>query len=120
MKDPEKKTFYDKYGTEEEFREKYAQQHQGHYHEDEEMDPFDLFEMFFTAGMGGGNQFTRRGNRVFRRRQQPEDQEADNQRRVVRNPRYVIFMQLLPFLVFMLFSIIPYLFNTVTNISLIY
>jgi DnaJ-class molecular chaperone len=38
LSDKEKRQFYDKYGTEEEFREKYQQQY--HHQEDEEIDPF--------------------------------------------------------------------------------
>lgn len=48
LSDKEKKEFYDKYGTEEEFREKYAQQNNQRYRE--EMDAFDLFEILFTGG----------------------------------------------------------------------
>lgn len=116
LKDPEKKSFYDKYGSEEEYREKYTQQH-NHQYQDEEVDPFDLFEMFFTGGMGGNVHF-QRGGRVFRRRynQQPEEAEEQghqqNQRRAGNN-RYVALIQLLPFLLIVLYSFIPYLLQTV-------
>ena len=38
LSDKEKRIFYDKYGTEEEFREKYEKQY--HHQDDEEVDPF--------------------------------------------------------------------------------
>ena len=107
LKDPEKKEFYDKYGPEEEVREKYHQQQQ-RYHQ-EEMDPFDLFEMFFSGGNQG---FYQQGGRVFRRRR---EDEADNaqQRQPRQNPKYMVYMQMLPLLVLILFSVIPYLFQSV-------
>ena len=50
LSDPDKRKKFDKYGSEEEFREKYYQEHQRQYEDDIELDPFDLFQMF----MGGG------------------------------------------------------------------
>lgn len=115
LKDPEKKTFYDKYGTEEEFREKYAQQHQNHQYDEDEMDPFDLFEMFFTGGNMNGNVFRQRGGRMYRRPQPTDDPEfrRANQRVNPQMNRNVMIVQLLPFLILILFSVVPYLFNTV-------
>ena len=54
LSDPEKKKFYDKYGNEEEFRQRYYQAHQNYY--EEEMDPYDIFEILF-----GGGAIPRRG-----------------------------------------------------------
>ncbi len=82
------------------------------------MDPFDLFEMFFTAGMGGETHF-RRGNRVFRRRYH-QHEEHENQHRAqprIVNHRYLMLIQLLPFLAIFLFSVIPYLFNSVNYLN---
>ena len=112
LKDPEKKAFYDKYGSEEELREKYFNQQQ-HYYQEEEMDPFDLFEMFFTAGMGGN--VHGRGGRMFRRHRQPEqdqDQHQHQQHRVKIN-KYMALVQLIPFFILILFSVIPYIFQSV-------
>ena len=55
LKEPEKKEFYDKYGPEEEVREKMAKQ-QKYYYEDE-MDEFDLFNIFFAGGPDGNFHF---------------------------------------------------------------
>jgi hypothetical protein len=104
LKDPEKKQFYDKYGTEEEFREKYHQQQTFHYEEDE-MDPFDLFEMFFS------NQgFYQRNGRVYRRQRNEQEQHQHNRQRVP--ARNLVLIQFLPFFVLILFSVLPYLFQT--------
>jgi DnaJ-class molecular chaperone len=103
LKDAEKRAFYDRYGSEEELREKYAQQNAQRYQE-EDIDPFDLFEMFFT----GGNMH-QRGNRVYRRR--PQQHHQHEEARQV--PGRMLLLQLMPFLIVILFSILPYLFNTV-------
>ena len=58
LSDPEKKKFYDKYGSEEEFRQKYYQYHQNY---EEEMDPYDIFDILF-----GGQTMPRRGRRRTR------------------------------------------------------
>jgi DnaJ family protein B protein 12 len=105
LKDPEKRIFYDKYGSEEELREKYAQQNAQRYQE-EDIDPFDLFEMFFT----GGNVHFQRGNRVYRRRQQHHEPEEGRQNPM---PRRMLLVQLLPFLIIILFSVVPYFFTSV-------
>jgi DnaJ-class molecular chaperone len=118
LKDPEKKQFYDKYGSEEELREKYSQQQQAYYHEEEEMDPFDLFEMFFSGNTAG---FYQRNGRVFRRRRTEEDvhQHRQQQRQQAQNrqPHPLMWMQMLPLLVLVLYSILPYLFQSVIKIK---
>ena len=48
LTDPKKKEIYDKYGSEEQFREKYYQEHQQQFNE-QEIDPFDIFEAFFSG-----------------------------------------------------------------------
>ena len=48
LSDPEKKSFYDKYGNEQEFKEQYFQRNHRHYQE--EMDPFEAFNIFFGSG----------------------------------------------------------------------
>jgi hypothetical protein len=69
------------------------------------MDPFDLFEMFFTGGVNG---HFRRAQNVHRRQQQHQN-NGDN-RRIQRNAAYI---QFLPFLIIILFSVVPYLFQSV-------
>lgn len=78
------------------------------------MDPFDLFEMFFTGNMQG-NMFHQRGNRVFRRQQHEHQrrQEHHGHQQQRANPRQQIFIQLLPFLIILLFTVVPYFFQTV-------
>ncbi len=48
LSNPEKKSFYDKYGNEEEFKQKYYQANHRYY--EEEMDPFEAFNFFFGNG----------------------------------------------------------------------
>ena len=55
LSDPEKKSFYDKYGNEQEFKEKYFQRHHTHYQE--EMDPFEAFNIFFGNGFFPGGRY---------------------------------------------------------------
>lgn len=113
LNDKEKREFYDKYGTEEEFREKYQQQNVRRNQGFEEMDPFDLFEMFFT---GGNGRFERNGGRfVFRRNNYYEEEEDENQeqrraRQVRQRPGLT---QLLPFIMLIAMYVIPYIFNSV-------
>jgi hypothetical protein len=80
------------------------------------MDPFDLFQMFFSEGMGGNVRYEQRGGRIYRRHYQEET--VDPRRRAARpaNARNVMIMQLLPFIALMLFSVIPYLFTSVSGI----
>jgi DnaJ family protein B protein 12 len=106
LKDPEKRAFYNEHGTEEDFRERHAQ-HYAEYHE-EDIDPFDLFEMFFNGGQMNGQFRRQRQQRVFRRR----NHEAEN---VPLRPvgRIALLIQLLPFLLIILYSFLPYIFDSV-------
>ena len=76
------------------------------------MDPFDLFEMFFSGNAG---QFYQRGGRVFRRRGNEEQAQEHRQQRQQqpRQAQPLMFMQMLPLLVLILYSVLPYLFTTV-------
>jgi hypothetical protein len=94
LKDPEKKKFYDQYGTEEEFREKYYQNHA----QEEEVDPFDLFFLILNGGD------------PRRARRRPPHEQAPQMQRVNRN---VMFVQLLPFIILILFTVVPYIFQSV-------
>ena len=61
LSDPEKRDFYDKYGNEEEFRQKYYHAHHRHY--EEEMDPYDIFDILFgESAMHGRGRRTRNFN----------------------------------------------------------
>ena len=113
LNDKEKRAFYDKYGTEEEFREKYGQANNRRYQE--EMDPFDLFEMFFT---GGNGRFERNGGRfVYKRNNFHEEggeEEEENQgRRQRQRPGWG---QFLPLLLLTFMYVVPYIFNSVSNL----
>ena len=55
LSDPEKKSFYDKYGNEQEFKEQYFQRNHRYYQE--EMDPFEAFNMFFGSGFFPGTRY---------------------------------------------------------------
>jgi len=47
LNNPEKRKLYDEHGTEEHFQHR----GRGHYYEDEDFDPNDIFRMFFGGGM---------------------------------------------------------------------
>ncbi len=87
LNDPEKKAFYDKYGNEAEFKEKYYQANHRYYQE--EMDPFEAFNIFF------GNGFYPNGGRYHY-------SNEDNSNDGLRNRRSII--QLFPFLLMFLIS----------------
>ena len=99
LNDPEKKAFYDKYGNEQEFKEKYYQANHRYYQE--EMDPFEAFNIFF------GNGFYPGGRRYHHYHY--EDDSNDG----IRNRRSIIqlFPVLLLFLIYLLPSI-SYLFQS--------
>ena len=103
LTDPKKRELFDKYGSEEEYREKMYQERQKEF-EYEDFDAYDIFDMFF------GNvdpEILRRQRRRFRRAQ------AQQQAQI--NPRLVKFMplfNLIPLLLMSLSYILPYLFRT--------
>jgi DnaJ family protein B protein 12 len=99
LSDPEKKAFYDKYGNEQEFKEKYYQATHRYYQE--EMDPFEAFNIFF------GNGFYPNGRRYHHYHY--EDDSNDG----MRNRRSIIqlFPVLLLFIIYLLPSI-SYLFQS--------
>ena len=100
LSNPEKKEFYDKYGDEQEFRNRYYQTHQHQYEDD--IDPFDIFEMFFNGGTINLNR------RNFRRRRQNNNQnENENQRR----GKFFTLLQFIPFILILLLSNLPDLFE---------
>ena len=103
LTDPKKRELFDKYGSEEEYREKIYQERQQQF-EYEDFDAYDIFDMFF------GNidpEVLRRQRRRFRRAQ------AQQQAQI--NPRFVKFLpflQLIPVLLMSLTYIVPYIFRT--------
>ncbi len=100
LSNEEKKSFYDKYGPEEEVRERMHQQQQQqrqYYTFEDEMNPEDLFKMFF-----GGDINIRRGNRNQQRREPPN--------------RFAALSQLFPLLLMFIIYIVPYLLQSVRPI----
>ena len=116
MSVPDKKEFYDKYGPEEEVREKMYQQqeterrhHQQYY---DEQDPFELFNMFF----GNTTQYEYRNGNLYRRNVNNNNvynQRRRNDNNVQNNGVRVVLYQLFPLILFMLIYILPILFKTV-------
>ena len=100
LTDPKKRELYDKYGTEEEYREKVYQERQQAYEDD--FDAYDIFDIFF------GNidpEVLRRQRRRYRR--------AAQQAPV--NPKlakFLPFIQLIPLLLMGLTYILPNLFKS--------
>jgi hypothetical protein len=80
------------------------QQQQRYYQDDQ--DPFDLFNIFFN---GQGGQFEFHNGNVFRRRQQRANQN-------VQPPQgyKLLIYQLIPFILFVLMYILPFIFKTVS------
>ena len=99
LTDPKKRELFDKYGSEEEYREKMYQERQQAFEDD--FDAYDIFDMFF------GNidpEVLRRQRRRYRRAQQ-----------VQINPKvakFLPFIQLIPILLMGLTYILPNLFQT--------
>ena len=92
LSNEEKKNFYDKYGNEEEFKQKYYEANQRYYQE--EMDPFEAFNMFF------GNGFPHRGYNFY--------WSNDNQNGGdIRNRRGVSLLGYIPILFFFLIYLLP-------------
>jgi DnaJ family protein B protein 12 len=105
LSDPEKKNFYDKYGNEEEYRQRY---YQAHHHDEEEMDPYDIFEILFGIPnlQGRGR---RRENRNFRRHYAHNIQFNDFGGINIRgNSLLFLFV---PFLLMIVIQILPELFS---------
>ena len=98
LTDPKKKEIYDKYGSEEQFREKYYQEHQQQFNE-QEIDPFDIFEAFFSGA--DINEVLRNRRRNVQRRANPNI-----------NPKYAKFLpfiQFVPFILMFLTYFLPVL-----------
>lgn len=96
LNDLEKRKLYDKYGTEEEFREKYYQANQQRY---EEEDEYDIFDILFEG----------QGRRTRRRRYQYQQATPEQKRRM----KYLSYLQIAFFLFFILYQYLPILFAKV-------
>ena len=97
--DPKKRELFDKYGSEEEYREKVYQERQREYEED--FDAYDIFDIFF----GNINpEELRRQRRRYRRAQQ---QNPINPKVA----KFLPFIQFIPILLMALTSILPSLFQ---------
>ena len=103
LSDPEKKNFYDKYGNEEEYRQRYYQAH----HYEEEMDPYDIFEILF--GIPNMHRGGRRENRNFRRNYAHNVQFNDFGGINIRGNSLLFLF--LPFLLMIVIQILPELFS---------
>jgi len=102
--DPKKKEIYDKYGSDEEFRQKYYEQTQRQY-EAEEMDPFDIFEAFFSGGDI---------NEILHRKMQRQRAAQERFNRNI-NPTVAKFLplfQLLPLILMFISYVLPALLQT--------
>ena len=111
LSDEKRKDFYDKYGDEDEVREKVNQQQRMYQQQRfDEQDPFELFRMFFGGGMDGHFEFDGRvfrAHNMNRRRQQPEPREPPN--------RFsLLFSQLLPLILIFVMYVLPYLLQSVS------
>jgi hypothetical protein len=111
LSDKEKRDFYDKYGTEEEFREKYQKQHFHDQRHMEEMDPFEIFEMFFSGKM------PKRGNVRYHYAEDNDDEDGvangnGNRRRRVINK--TTWTQFLPLVLLFIMYVVTYLIQSVT------
>ena len=102
LTDPKKRELFDKYGSEEEYREKMYQERQQEYEDD--FDAYDIFDMFF------GNidpEVLRRQRRRYQRYQRAQQVQI--------NPKvakFLPFIQLIPILLMGLTYILPTLFQS--------
>ena len=101
LTDPKKRELFDKYGSEEEYREKVYQERQQAFEED--FDAYDIFDLFF------GNidpEVLRRQRRRF------HQHRAQNVQVNPKVAKFLPFLQLIPILLMGLTSILPSLFQS--------
>ena len=108
LSDPEKKSFYDKYGNEAEFREKYYRAHQRY---EEEMDPYDIFDILFGGAAMNGR--AHRRGRNFYYRNNANNVHFNNFGAVELRGKSLLFF-FIPFLLIILLQIIPELISFLT------
>ena len=97
LSNTEKKEFYDKYGNEEEFRQKYYATHQ--YYE-QEMDPYDIFDILF------GNDPRMRGRRRNRNMQ-------FNNVNIVNLNKYHLLIVFIPVILMILIELLPNIYKVI-------
>ena len=95
LSNEEKKAFYDKYGNEEEFRQKYYASHQNY---EQEMDPYDIFDILF------GNDPRMRGRRRNRNAQ-------FNNVNFVEFKKYHLLVVFVPVIAMILLELIPNIYK---------
>jgi len=76
------------------------------------MDPMDLFFIILTGGDPRRMRRQRPRNREHFHFQEQNQNQGQN---VHRMNKYMMFVQLLPFIVLVLFSVVPYLFQSVIH-----
>ena len=95
LSDPDKRKTFDKYGSEEEFREKYYQEHKRQY--EDEFDPFDLFQMFMNGGLDA--------ERLRRQRRNNTTNFGEQNSKFA---KLYLLIQLLPMLMMMVYYFLPH------------
>jgi len=95
LSDPEKKSFYDRYGNEDEFKQNFYQRNHRYYQE--EMDPFEAFNMFF----GGANFYpgVHRHHRHFNWADESSNEPTNRNKRML--------LQFIPFIFLILIYLLP-------------
>lgn len=114
LTDGEKKKMYDKYGTDEEYREKYYQAHQQQY--EEEIDPYEILNMFFSGGRYNPRNRTQRYQQQYY--YQGNNDENNNHRANPQNIRLMNLIQILPIVIIFGGYILSSLFTTVRIITI--
>ena len=105
LNDPEKRNFYDKYGNEEEFRQKYYNAH--HHHYEDEMDPYDIFDILF-----GGAAMHGRGRRArnFHYRNHANNVHFNDFGTIQIKGNSLLFI-MAPFLLMVIIQLLPEIFS---------
>ena len=104
LSNEEKRKFYDKYGTEEEFREKYQSQYQNF---EEDLDPFDIFDILFNGPDGFQRRRQFRRNRTNTQYHNNHNHNTNNNNLHIQRNKYAVFIQFLPLIFLLLVNILP-------------
>lgn len=105
LSDPKLKEQFDKYGSEEEYREKYYQEHQKQYEDDIELDPFEIFQMFMSGGLDQNTI-----EKLKRQRRRHQQQNANTPPMPQLSPkvmRIIQIVQMLPLILLFLYYAMP-------------
>ena len=97
LSDPNKRKTFDKYGSEEKFREHYYQEHKRQY--EDEFDPFDLFQMFMNGGLDRAT--------MERLRRQRGNNAASSGAQNSKLAKLYLVIQLLPMVMMMVYYFLP-------------